>query len=178
MSAIKKVENLSQAHLDYIILALSKTSDLEEVKQSFQDFFETGVSGEVLMKVFSSNHSKVAELKDKIPYAEKTKGIRIADPIEQQKLLDALYDLCLRPEVVNVTREGEPIMKIDKATALRCIEVSAKIRNAEMTIEIKRQELASLNGSSDNTTAIEGEVTSTNTGPIVRIINKKSSDGV
>lgn len=177
MSAIKKVENLSQAHLDYIILALAKTSDLEEVKQSFQTFFETGVSGEVLMKVFSINHGKIAELKDTMPLSEKTKGIRIADPVQQLKLLDELYDSCLVARVVNITREGDEITKVDHPTALRCVEVASKIRIAEMTLELKRLELSQEGGPS-TAGAIEGEITQGNTGPTINIINKKTSDGV
>lgn len=177
MSAIKKVENLSQAHLDYIILALAKTSDLEEVKQSFQTFFETGVSGEVLMKVFSTNHSKIGELKDTMPLSEKTKGIRIADPVQQLKLLDELYDSCLLERVVNITRDGGEITKVDNPTALRCVEVASKIRIAEMTLELKRLELSQ--GDSPNTSgAIEGEIAPGNTGPTINIINKKTTDGV
>ena len=171
MSAIKKVENLSQAHLDYIILALSKTIDLEEVKKSFQSFFETGVSGEVLMKVFSDNHSKIAQVKDKIPYSEKSKGIRIADPVEQQKLLDLLYNACLEERIVNVTRDGDHITKVDHPTALRCIEVSSKIRIAEMSLELKRQELT-LMSSITTEPSIEGEVIRPSS-PTINIIHRK-----
>lgn len=178
MSAIKKVENLSQAHLDYIILALSKTSDLEEVKQTFQAFFETGVSGEVLMKVFADNHVKIGELKDKTPFSEKTKAIRIADPVQQLKLLDELYDSCLVARTVNITREGEEITKVDHPTALRCVEAASKIRIAEMTLELKRQEISLLgdggNGSGKET-AIEGEVTRS-TGPVINIVHHREED--
>lgn len=178
MSAIKKVENLSQAHLDYIILALSKTSELEEVRQSFQTFFETGVSGEVLMKVFSDNHVKIGELKDKTPFSEKTKAIRIADPVQQLQLLDELYDSCLVPRTVNITREGEEITKVDHPTALRCVEAASKIRIAEMTLELKRHELSLLGdggSGSGKETAIEGEVTR-NTGPVINIVHRREED--
>lgn len=179
MSAIKKVENLSQAHLDYIILALSKTSELEEVKQAFQTFFETGVSGEVLMKVFSDNHVKIGELKDKTPFSEKTKAIRIADPVQQLQLLDQLYDSCLLARVVNITREGEEITKIDHPTALRCVEAASKIRIAEMTIELKRHELSLLGDGGSGDSSIDGEILpQTSAGPTINIINKKVSDGI
>ena len=141
MAAIKKVGNLSQAHLDYIILLLASTSNLDEVKKSFQCFFETGVSGEIIMEVFSLHHDKIADLRDKIPFTEKSRNVRIADPVKQLELLDALYDSCLVERIVNVNRDGEAITKIDHPTALRCIEVASKIRVAEIGIEFRREEL-------------------------------------
>ena len=130
------------------------------------------------MKVFSDNHVKIGELKDKTPFSEKTKAIRIADPVQQLQLLDQLYDSCLLARVVNITREGEEITKIDHPTALRCVEAASKIRIAEMTIELKRHELSLLgdggNGSGKDT-AIEGEVTR-NTGPVINIVHHREED--
>ena len=131
------------------------------------------------MKVFKDNHVKIGELKDKTPFSEKTKAIRIADPVQQLQLLDQLYDSCLVARTVNITREGDEITKIDHPTALRCVEAASKIRIAEMTIELKRHELSLLGDGGSGDSSIDGEILpQASAGPTINIINKKVSDGI
>lgn len=180
MSSIKKVENLKQAHLDYILLCIAKTSDVDEIKTCFQSFFETGISGEVIMHVLEDKKDLLPQLRESISFDEKTKGIRIADPVQQLELLDKLHDDCLVERVVNVTREGNEITKIDHPTALRCIEVANRIRSSERGFELEREKLRilALQHGEDipdlpgDTTDVEG--TPVRKGPAINIIHKKN----
>jgi len=175
MSAIKKSSNLQQSHLDYLLLAFSKSSDIDEVKQSFQIFFETGISGEVLMEVLRDHKDRVIELKSALSFEDKTKGIRIADPVHQLELLDSLHDKCLEERTVNITREGEHVTKIDTATAARCIELSSRIRLGEKHLELEKAKLALLKEGGSST---DGEVaTKVNPGrPQIRIFHAREED--
>lgn len=139
MSAIAKVQNLKDAHLKFILGCLSRTSDFHQIKQKFQEFFETGISGEVLMEVAEKHKDKIIELKEALPFDERTKDVPIADPVIQLQLLDKLHKDCLIARVVNVTREGVDIEKIDHPTALRCIEVANRIRSSEKEFELKKK---------------------------------------
>lgn len=181
MSSIKKVENLKQAHIDYILLCIAKTSDVDEIKTSFQSFFETGIAGEVIMSILESNKDLLPQLRESVSFEEKTKTIRIADPRQQLELLDKLYNECLIERVVNVTREGAKITKIDHPTALRCVEVANRIRTAERNYELEREKvrlLALQHGEdlpdlpSGETTDVEG--TPVRRGPAINIIHKRN----
>lgn len=174
MSSIKKVENLKQAHLDYILLCIAKTSDVDEIKTSFQSFFETGIAGEVIMHVLEEKKDLLPQLRESISFDEKTKRIRIADPVQQLELLDKLHDDCLVERVVNVTREGNEITKIDHPTALRCIEVANRIRSSERSFELEREKLRLLEMNQGNNSgdAALGSVDVTSS-PVIKIIHKK-----
>jgi len=180
MSAISKRENLKQAHLDYILLCLSKTSNVEEVKSSFQSFFETGVKPEVIMEVMREHNDQISELRESIPFDERTKGIRIADPIEQLKLLDKLYDQCLEERVVNWNKNGDAATKVEFSVAQKCIDLAHKIRMDEARLSLDKKKLLLLSQDSGEgiggpATTVEGTPTDHNSGPVVRIIHKKPS---
>ena len=180
MSAITKRENLKQAHLDYILLCLSKTSNVDEVKSSFQSCFETGVKAEVIMEVMREHNEQILKLRESIPFDERTQGIRIADPIEQLKLLDKLYDQCLEERVVNWNKNGEAATKVEFSVAQKCVELAHRIRMDEARLALDKKKLLLLSQDSGDgiggpATTVEGTPTDQNSGPVVRIIHKKPS---
>lgn len=182
MSAIKKASNLRQAHLDFILLALSRSSDFLEIKENFQSFFETPISGEILIEVAKNNEGKIKELRDTIPFEEKTRHVPIADPAVQLQLLNDLYNKCLIEKAVNWNRDGDEIKKADYPTAARCIELASKIRMNEKALEFKRLEMMTLGYREVNDVTPDSitEITSSQaTGPIIQIVHKKTSvDGI
>jgi hypothetical protein len=181
MVAISKVENLKQTHIDYILLAVTRTSNIEEIKSSFQAFFETGIKGEVLLEFMRTHKDTITELQGTLAFEEKTKGIKIADPAEQLQLLDDLYKKCLIERVHGINREGVELSKPDLPTAARCIEISHRIRMAEKSLEIEKRKMVLLEKQAANNEVppptIDAEnVTDVHAGPVVRIVHKK--DGI
>lgn len=171
MPSFSKVESLEQPHLDYILLALASTSNVSEIKESFQKFFELGISGEVIMEVMRQYKDSIPVLRSVAPFEDRCKGIRIADPAEQLKLLDKLYDKCLEERVVNITRDGAQITKIELATAERCVEAASRIRLAEKAYELEVLKVKLL--ADNNTTPHSLEVDS---GPVVNIHHKRNEE--
>lgn len=171
MPSFSKVESLGQPHLDYILLALASTSDVGEIKESFQKFFELGISGEVIMEVMRQYKDNIPVLRSIAPFEDRCKGIRIADPAQQLRLLDELYNKCLEERTVNVTREGIELKKIELATAERCVEAASRIRLAEKSHELEILKLKLL--ADQNTSPQTLEV---NSGPVVNIHHKREEE--
>ncbi len=174
MSAISSKDNLKQAHLDYILLSLSKTTDMDKIKQSFQEFFETGIKGEVLLEVSREYKDEVITLRSKIPFSEKVADIDIASPEKQLELLSKLREECMKERVVNVTRDGTPITKVDLPTAARCIELANRVITNEEGLRLRRLELeqqdipTGMPSTPENTTTVSS-------GPVIQIVHKKSA---
>lgn len=179
MVAISKVENLKQTHIDYILLAVTRTSNIEEIKSSFQAFFETGIKGEVLLEFMRTHKDTITELQGTLAFEEKTKGIKIADPAEQLQLLDDLYKKCLIERVHGINREGVELSKPDLPTAARCIEISHRIRMAEKSLEIEKRKMVLLEKQAANNALLSPSVDAENvtdvpSGPVINIVHKRN----
>jgi hypothetical protein len=167
MSAIKKVGNLSKAHLDYITLAAARTSSLVKIKEEFQKFFETPIDGTCLMEAVECRKSEIQSLRESLPFEEKVKEIDLGDPAQQLQMLSDLHKECLTPRVCNITRDGAEVMKVDLPTAARCLELANKVLLNERLLELKKLELGS------NTTPVPS-ISSTGDGvPKIQIIHSK-----
>jgi len=174
MTAISKKENLKQSHLDYILLALSKTTDLDKIKSNFQSFFETGIKGELLLEISRDYIDTIKQMRNSLPFQERVTDIDIASPEQQLRFLSELRKECMEERVVNVTRSGEPIYKVDLPTAARCIELANRVLVNEKTLELKRRELEEM-GRIDNPPALGGPSTDVQAGPVIQIVHRKTA---
>jgi hypothetical protein len=170
MSAISKINNLKQPHIDYIILAFARTSDLLKIKEEFHKFFETQVSGDILLQVAEQQKDKILNLKNSLSFEDRVSGIDIADPVKQLEMLDHLRTECMKERIVNMNREGVPTFKVEFDTARKCIELANKIVMNEKLLEVKKIELGIL--AQDGQTTIEERQNI----PQIQIVHKREED--
>lgn len=176
MSSIRNYKSLSQAHIDYIVLAAARTSDLGKIKESFQKFFETPIDGECLMSAITKNEDKIIGLRNNLPFEEKIKEIDLGDPAEQLRMLSTLHKECLTERVCNVTRDGTPVYKVDLSTAARCIELANKVIVNERLIEIKRAELRLMSSDTTTVQSIPQASPTNSSVPQIQIVHKREEE--
>jgi len=136
MPQLQKYSSLTEAQISFIINSLAKDKQLDLVKSNFNKFF-TGhnIDGGLILQVGVQHQKEIKELIAK--YEVNFDDIRIANERNQLKLLDTLFDECLIPREVAIGKDGVPITKVDFNTALKCIEVAAKIVNQVKVRELK-----------------------------------------
>lgn len=124
MTAIQKISGLSQPQLSFLIHSIAKDKDLQEVKTNFQAFFVgINIDGDLLLQIAAKYKTEIENLIPKYEYY-------IDDLTSFRKellMINHIQKESLKPQVVNVTKLGEAIEKIDYPTALRCSELKLKL---------------------------------------------------
>ena len=139
MPQFEKYSQLSEAQVYYIIECLASESNPVKAKDKFERDYGKTIHLDLVLQVGLEQIDNIAKLRPR--YQNSFDDIPIANERQQLIMLSELYEFCKEERPVAFNKNGDPIVKVEAATALRCIEVANRIVNQKKQNELKEKEI-------------------------------------
>lgn len=142
MAKIDNVSELNDNQIYYIVNKLSISQPPEKVKDEFEHFFNTRISGDVIIAVGLSNMEVIKKRREEAFANEDLSDIYLASLPNQLRRLDEIFTECMKGIPV-IDKDGNLSYKLDLSTAERATTNAAKIIIQHKLLKIKQLEVDS-----------------------------------